>query len=109
MEFARSTANNKYRDQAQPFIERHGHRTLPDIELGRVYGQDDTPVRERTVLVGHAVRALYHAASSVDLAADTKDTELLAAVERQWENSVAARTYSTGPMGSHHTREPFWR
>ncbi|MFB9164928.1 beta-L-arabinofuranosidase domain-containing protein [Arthrobacter psychrochitiniphilus] len=45
MEFARSTANNKYRDQAQPFIERHGHRTLPDIELGRDYYHDDTPVR----------------------------------------------------------------
>lgn len=107
MEFARATGEARYREQARLFIERRGQQTLADIELGRDYFQDDVPVRERTVFAGHAVRALYFASAVVDLAVDTGDAELLTAVERQWENTVASRTYITGGMGSHHTGEAF--
>ena len=44
-----------------------------DIELGRAYYQDDVPVREATVLRGHAVRANYLAAGAVDVAVETDD------------------------------------
>ncbi|PYI37467.1 hypothetical protein CVS30_15085 [Arthrobacter psychrolactophilus] len=107
MEFARATGEGRYLEQARLFIERRGHHSLADIELGRDYFQDDLPVRERTVLAGHAVRALYFAAAVVDLAVETGDEKLLAAVEHQWENTVATRTYITGGMGSHHTGEAF--
>ncbi|MFB9164927.1 beta-L-arabinofuranosidase domain-containing protein [Arthrobacter psychrochitiniphilus] len=59
------------------------------------------------MLVGHAVRALYCAASVVDLALDTRATEMLAAVERQQENTEAALTYNTGGLGSRHTGEAY--
>lgn len=107
VEFARLTGNDAYRDQAALFIERRGHGILADIEFGRSYFQDDMPVRYATVLRGHAVRALYLAAAAVDVAVDTADDDLLRAIELQWANTVARRTYLTGGTGSHHQDEAF--
>ncbi|WP_425245699.1 glycoside hydrolase family 127 protein [Streptomyces sp. NEAU-NA10] len=107
VELARATGEQRYLDQAALFVERRGHGTLADIEFGRAYFQDDMPVREAGVLRGHAVRALYLAAGAVDVAVETGDEELLAAVVRQWEATVARRTYLTGGMGSHHRDESF--
>lgn len=107
VELARLTGEERYLDQARLFVDRRGHRTLGDIEFGRAYFQDDVPVRDATVLSGHAVRALYLAAGAVDVAVEYGDEELLAAVVRQWEATVARRTYLTGGMGAHHTGESF--
>ncbi|MGC9500244.1 glycoside hydrolase family 127 protein [Streptomyces sp. WG7] len=106
-ELARATGEPLYLEQARLFIERRGHGTLADIEFGRAYYQDDTPVRDADTLRGHAVRALYLACGATDVAAETGDGELLAAVERQWERTVARRTYITGGMGAHHRDESF--
>ena len=107
VELARATGEQRYLDQAALFVARRGHRTLADIEFGRAYFQDDVPVRDATVLRGHAVRALYLAAGAVDVAVETGDEDLLAAVVRQWDAAVARRTYLTGGMGSHHRDESF--
>ncbi|MFF7534156.1 glycoside hydrolase family 127 protein [Streptomyces bobili] len=107
VELARLTGEQRYLDQAAIFIDRRGHGTLADGEFGRVYYQDDVPVRRATVLRGHAVRALYLAAGAVDVAVETGDDDLLDAVARQWEATVARRTYLTGGMGSHHRDESF--
>ncbi|MFF8973896.1 glycoside hydrolase family 127 protein [Streptomyces sp. NPDC014995] len=107
VELARATGEQRYLDQAALFVDRRGHGTLPDIEFGRAYYQDDLPVRDATVLRGHAVRALYLAAGAVDVAVETGDEDLLAAVVRQWEATVARRTHLTGGMGSHHRDESF--
>lgn len=106
-EFARATGDADYLELARLFIERRGSGTLRPIEFGPAYFQDDVPVREATVLRGHAVRALYLAAGAADVAVDTGDTDLLSAVERQWEATVARRTYITGGVGSHHQDESF--
>ena len=107
VELARVSGEARYLDQAALFVERRGHQRLADIPLGRAYFQDDVPVRAATVLRGHAVRALYLAAGTVDVAVETGDAGLLAAIERQWEATVARRTYLTGGMGSHHDGEAF--
>ncbi|MDQ0603914.1 DUF1680 family protein [Streptomyces canus] len=107
VELARLTGEQRYLDQAALFIDRRGRGTLGDGEFGRAYHQDDMPVRKATVLRGHAVRALYLAAGAVDVAVETGDEDLLAAVGRQWETAVARRTYLTGGMGSHHRDESF--
>ncbi|MEU1938066.1 glycoside hydrolase family 127 protein [Streptomyces coeruleorubidus] len=107
VELARLTGEQRYLDQAALFVDRRGHGTLADIEFGRAYFQDDLPVRRAGVLRGHAVRALYLAAGAVDVAVETGDDALLAAVVRQWEATVARRTYLTGGMGSHHRDESF--
>lgn len=107
VELARLTGQERYLDQAALFIDRRGHGRLADIEFGRAYYQDDVPVREADVLRGHAVRALYLAAGAVDVAVETGDDALLEAVVRQWDATVARRTYLTGGMGSHHAGESF--
>ncbi|TQJ57793.1 MULTISPECIES: glycoside hydrolase family 127 protein [Streptomyces] len=107
VELARATGEQRYLDQAALFVERRGYGTLADPEFGRVYYQDDLPVRQATALRGHAVRALYLAAGVVDVAVETGDDALLDAVVRQWETGVARRTYLTGGMGSHHRDESF--
>lgn len=106
-ELGRVTGERRYVDQAALFVERRGTGTLEDIELGRAYYQDDVPVREATVLRGHAVRANYLAAGAVDVAVETDDTDLLDALTTQWENTVARRTYVTGGQGSQHEGEAF--
>lgn len=107
VELGRATGDHRYIDLARTFVERRGHGLLAPIEYGQEYFQDDVPVRDADVLRGHAVRALYLAAGAVDVAVETGDRELLEAVERQWANTVAKRTYLTGAMGAHHQDEAF--
>ena len=106
-ELSRATGEERYLEQARLFVERRGRGLLGDHELGQAYFQDDVPVRAARVLRGHAVRALYLASGAVDVAVETGDDELLEAVAEQWRNTVAARTYLTGGMGSRHTGESF--
>ena len=107
VELYRLTGESRYLDQARLFVDRRGHGVLGDIELGREYFQDDQPVRQTTVMTGHAVRALYLAAAVADLAIEDDDAELLTAVTLQTVNTLARRTYLTGGMGSHHEGESF--
>ena len=107
VELARFTGDRRYLDQARLFVDRRGHGVLGDIELGSSYFQDDVPVREATVLSGHAVRALYLAAAAVDVAVEDGDDDLLAAVASQMLTTLARRTYVTGGMGAHHEGESF--
>ena len=106
-ELARVTGEPRYLEQARVFVERHGRGSLHDIEWGRKYFQDDVPVKSATALRGHAVRANYLAAGAADVAVDTDDDELLDALRRQWDRTVARRTYITGGQGSHHQDEAF--
>jgi DUF1680 family protein len=53
------------------------------------------------------VRAPYLAAGAVDVAVELGDDTLVEAVSRQWEHTVARRTYLTGGMGAHHQDEAF--
>jgi DUF1680 family protein len=107
VELGRATGERRYLDQAALFVERRGRGTLPAIEFGREYYQDDVPVRSAEVLRGHAVRALYLAAGAVDVAVETGDAELLDAVRSQYARTLARRTYLTGGMGSHHQDEAY--
>jgi uncharacterized protein len=107
VELARVTGEQRYLDQAALFVRRRGHRTLPEHQFGWEYFQDDVPVRDATVLRGHAVRALYLSCGAVDVAVETGDTELLEAVAGQFDRTLARRTYLTGGMGSRHADEAF--
>jgi DUF1680 family protein len=107
VELHRVTGEQRYLDQARLFLERRGTQVLEEVEFGRSYFQDDVPIRQADVLRGHAVRATYLSSGAVDLAVETGDDELLAAVAGQWETTVARRTYLTGGMGSRHQDEAF--
>ena len=107
VELGRATGDPRYLEQARLFVERRGRGTLRDIEFGRAYYQDDVPVRQATVLRGHAVRAGYLSAGAVDVAVEEGDDELLDALALQWHTTVARRTYITGGQGSRHQDEGF--
>lgn len=107
LEFARATGDEKYRQQAELFLDRRGHHVLNDIEWGREYFQDDIPIRDAKVFRGHAVRATYLAAAAVDLGLDKGDHDLVEVIESQLGRTLAARTYLTGGMGSHFQDEAF--
>lgn len=107
-EFSRATGDERYLELAQLFVQRRGSGTLrTSIQQGHDYFLDDMPVRQASVLRGHAVRALYLACGALDVAVETGDGELAAAIETQWQNTVYRRTYITGGMGSHHQNEAF--
>ena len=73
VELARVTGRARYLTQAALFVDRRGHGVLRDIEFGRAYYQDDVPMREATILRGHAVRAGYLSAGAVDVAVERGD------------------------------------
>jgi DUF1680 family protein len=107
VELYRETGERRYLQQASVFVERRGTGTLPLHAFGRAYWQEDQRVRDAQVLRGHAVRALYLSCGAVDVALETGDSDLMSALEGQWERTVARRTYITGGMGSHHMDEAF--
>lgn len=108
VELYRETGDRRYLQQAKIFIDRRGHRTLSDTMYGgRDYYQDNVPLREADVLVGHAVRALYLAAGAIDVAVETSDEELLQKVKDQYDRTLERRTYLTGGMGSNHHGETY--
>ncbi len=107
VELSRATGEPRYLEVARLFIERRGTGTLGPHPFGQRYFQDDLPVRAATTLRGHAVRALYLAAGALDVATETGDRALAAAVREQWASGVARRTYITGGVGSHHQDEAF--
>jgi DUF1680 family protein len=106
-ELARATGEQRYLELARLLVERRGTGTLAAHPWGQDYFQDDVPVRAATTLRGHAVRALYLASGALDVATETGDDELSAAVRRQWASGVSRRTYITGGVGSHHQDEAY--
>jgi DUF1680 family protein len=107
VELARATGEDRYLKLATLFIERRGAGTLGPHPFGQKYFQDDMPVRAATTLRGHAVRALYLASGALDVATETGDASLAAAIRTQWASTVARRTYITGGVGPHHLDEAF--
>ena len=107
VELGRALDDARYIEQARIFIERRGNHVLIDPPFGREYYQDDVPAREATVLRGHSVRANYLASGTADVADETDDSSLLRALQLQWDNTAARRTYITGGQGSRHSDEAF--
>jgi uncharacterized protein len=107
VELYRITGQKRYLEMAATFVERRGHRTLAEHEFGWGYFQDDVAVRDADAFHGHAVRALYLAAGAVDVAVETGDDNLLEAIKKQFDRTLARRTYLTGGMGSRHLDESF--
>jgi DUF1680 family protein len=107
VELSRLTGRREYLDTASAFIDRRGAGWLGEDVFGRAYYQDDAPLRETTIMRGHAVRALYLASGAADVYLETGDPTLLRALEAQWDDLVTRRSYVTGGTGSRHRDEAF--
>ena len=107
VELYRETGTPAYLELARYFVEARGHGLMAGHGEEPTYFSDRVPVREQTTVEGHAVRAVYLAAGATDVAAETGDAELLAALQRQFAHMVATKTYLTGGLGSRWDREAF--
>jgi DUF1680 family protein len=107
VELWRQTGARPYCDLASRMIERRGHGTLGAGHFGSSYYLDHVPVRNAGAVTGHAVRQLYLLCGATDVAVETGDVELLAAVERLWDDAFRTKTYLTGGHGSRHRDEAF--
>jgi uncharacterized protein len=108
-ELYRETGAGRYLELARHFVEARGSgwaSTGPHARP-RSYYSDRVPVRAAVTVEGHAVRALYLAAGAADLAAETRDDELLAALRRQWDAMVSTKMYVTGGLGARWDGEAF--
>ncbi len=126
IKLARASGENKYREFARWLVEIRGCRPSPfepelqdeeslaihpfsrkpkpDEKYEGDYYQDHLPIRQHTEVVGHAVRAMYLYIAAADLA---EDPELVAALERTWDNLTRKRMYVTGGIGPSAHNEGF--
>ncbi|MGW6281116.1 glycoside hydrolase family 127 protein [Kribbella sp. NPDC055071] len=107
VELYRETGTTAYLDQAKWFVEARGRGIITNHGHEPAYFSDRVPVREATSVEGHAVRAVYLAAGATDVALETGDTELLAALQRQFEHMWSTKTYVTGGLGARWDGEAF--
>jgi len=71
------------------------------------YCQDNLPVREQSVAVGHAVRAMFLYSGMEDVAYETGDRQLIAALNRLHDSVTLRRMYVTGGIGPSSKNEGF--
>jgi DUF1680 family protein len=71
------------------------------------YAQDNLPVREQSVAVGHAVRAMFLYSGMADVAYETGDQGLIDALNRLHDSVTLRRMYITGGIGPSEKNEGF--
>ena len=96
------TGDKKYLDQAKFFLDTRGYTSRKDA-----YSQAHKPVVEQDEAVGHAVRAVYMYSGMADVAAITRDSSYIKAIDKIWDNIVSKKIYITGGIGAHHAGEAF--
>ncbi|MBE2314558.1 glycoside hydrolase family 127 protein [Solirubrobacter sp. CPCC 204708] len=101
----RATGERAYLELAARFVDRRGHRRLPERFGSSTYLVDRVPVREQTEVEGHAVRQLYLNCGATDVFVETGEPldPLLAA----WTDMVERKLYITGGVGSDGAHEAF--
>ncbi len=107
VELYRTTGEHAYLALASRMIDRRGYQVLGPGLYGERYYQDDVPVRDAETLRGHCVRALYLATGACDVYLENGDPTLLQALERQWSDTLATKTYLTGGVGCRRKDEAF--
>ncbi|MEI6087147.1 MAG: beta-L-arabinofuranosidase domain-containing protein [Bacteroidota bacterium] len=101
----RITGKPEYLNTAKFFIEERGNFKGYDAKnkdpfKNGAYWQDDIPVKQQQEAEGHAVRAGYLYAAMADIAALTEDKDMLAAVDRIWNNETGKKMYVQGGVGA---------
>ncbi len=101
----RITGKWEYLNTAKYFLEERGNFKGYDAKSkdpfkNGAYWQDDIPVKQQQEAEGHAVRAGYLYSAMADIAAITGDKEMLAAVDRIWNNETGKKMYVQGGVGA---------
>jgi len=108
VELYRETGERRHLDLAAFFLEHRGRGWLgPGRYNSSASFQDRVPVRDATMVEGHAVRALYLTTGVTDVYLETGEAALLGALSRQWHDLVSGKLYVTGGVGGRHLSEAF--
>ncbi|NLF03195.1 MAG: glycoside hydrolase family 127 protein, partial [Anaerolineales bacterium] len=108
VELYRETGEARYLNLATFFIDQRGSGRMRGYgAFGAEYHQDRVPVRQATVVEGHAVRQLYLTAGVTDLYLETGEAALMAAMERLWRDLTAHKMHVTAGFGARFTGEAF--
>jgi DUF1680 family protein len=117
----RVTGEVRYLNLAKFFIDERGQQPhyydleavargeSPDDYWAKThrYTQSHIPVRQQTEPVGHAVRACYLYSGMADVALETDDDSLTAALRQIWDNLTGTQMYITGGIGPSALNEGF--
>lgn len=105
-----ATGEKRYLELSKYFIDLHG-TTDQDSDLYDFselsYNMDEIPLRDRTDVKGHCVRALYLLSGAIDIAIRYNDTDLKDACRRCFHYIINKQMYITGSVGSTHMGEAF--
>lgn len=96
----------RYTALATFFINERGHKEC-GRKLQGEYSLDDMPLRQRTEVAGHAVRAMYLFCGAADLAALTGEAALIRSLDTLWHDVVDRKMYVTGGIGPSAHNEGF--
>jgi DUF1680 family protein len=108
VELFRVTGERRYLDLAKFFIDQRGQGKMRGLGwVGPEYHQDRVPLREATVIEGHAVRAMYLMAGATDLYLETGEQALLDALLRLWGDMTTGKMHITGGVGARYEGESF--
>jgi DUF1680 family protein len=108
VELYRQTGERRYLDLASFFINQRGTGRMGGYgRFGPEYHQDRVPVRQATVVEGHAVRQLYLTAGVTDVYLETGEQALFGAMERLWCDMTARKMHLTGGFGARFDGESF--
>ena len=95
IELYRHTRERRYLDLAAFLLSRpQSHANLP-------------PIAQRESLVGHAVRSSYICCGGADLVMETGDPEMMANLQRLWQDLIGGKIYVTGGVGARYEGEAF--
>lgn len=100
----RVTGDTTFLHLAKLFLEERGRvrydTTSNDVFKNGMYWQDHLPVVRQREAVGHAVRAVYMYSGMADIAALTRDTAYVQAIDALWDNVVSKKMYVHGGIGA---------
>ncbi len=108
VELYRETGERRYLDLASFFVDQRGKGRMRGYgQFGPEYHQDRVPVRQATVVEGHAVRQLYLTAGVADIYLETGEQALFDALERLWRDMTAHKTHVIAGFGAQPHGEAF--
>ena len=100
----RATGNKAYLDLAKFFLDVRGPQK---DNKGDAYNQSNIKLVNQRQAEGHAVRAAYLYSGMADVAALTKDTAYLTAIDAIWNDIINHKLYITGGIGATGNGEAF--
>jgi uncharacterized protein len=107
IELYRTTGERKYLNFAGYLLSGVDRERLKLTDEEVTYTFSGKPFTSRTIIEGHAVRAMYAASGATDYYLETGDEAYKTTLERLWKDLTQSKMYVTGGVGSRAAGETF--